>query len=162
MASSQSPEHTKTSEDNAIGPKKTFEMDWKHRFGNPFPAGLAKLGKGPFQILYTRGRRTGESHATPVTLVDHNGVKWLVAPYGEVSWVHNARAAGRVDIRYGRSTQSYAIREAPPEEAGPVLKKYVSIAGATRPFFWASPDSSAEEFAREAHLHPVFALSSLS
>jgi deazaflavin-dependent oxidoreductase (nitroreductase family) len=146
------------SPDTSLGPRKTFSMDWKHRLGNPFPAGLAWLGIGPFQLLYTRGRKTGKTRKTPVTLVDHDGIRWLVAPYGEVAWVHNARAAGLVTIRDGRSKKTYAIREVTPQEAGPVLRKYVSIAGATRPYFWASLDAPVEEFVREAHLHPVFAL----
>ncbi len=158
MSDSQKPGLASTGPDTGIGPRKTFRMDWKHRLGNPFTAGLAWLGIGPFQLLYTRGRKTGKIRKTPVTLVDHDGGKWLVAPYGAVSWVQNARAAGSVAIRVGRSTRTYAIREVGPEEAAPVLRRYVSVAGTTRPFFWAAPGSPVDEFAREAHLHPVFAL----
>ena len=40
-----------------------------------------------------------------------------------------------------RDTRDYAIREVPPEEAGPVLKRYLRIAPATRPYFQATKDS---------------------
>jgi hypothetical protein len=97
-----------------------------------------------------------------VTLVEQDGKSWLVAPYGAVSWVHNARAAGRVSIRRGRGRRDYAIREVRPDEAAPILKLYVGIASAARPYFQASKDSPAEDFLAEAHRHPVFELTPLS
>ena len=52
----------------------------------------------------------------------------------------------------------YAIREAAPDEAGPVLKRYLRLAPSTRPCFQASKDSPVEDFIAEAHRHPVFEL----
>jgi hypothetical protein len=75
--------------------------------------------------------------------------------------VHNARAAGQVALRHGRARRDYAVREVRPEEAGPVLKRYVSIAGRTRAYFQAGRDSPVEEFVAEAHRHPVFELTPL-
>jgi hypothetical protein len=45
-------------------------------------------------LLTVRGRRSGRSYSMPVTLVEEGRQRWLVAPYGEVGWVWNARAAG--------------------------------------------------------------------
>ena len=126
--------------------------------GNVLASTLARAGIGPFWLLTTRGRRTGRPHVNPVTLVEEDGRHWLVAPYGAVSWVHNARAAGRVGIRRGRGRFEYGIREVGPEEAAPILKRYVGIATATRPYFRASKDSPVEAFRAEAHRHPVFEL----
>jgi hypothetical protein len=39
-----------------------------------------------------------------------------------------------------------------------VLKKYVRIASATRPYFKATKDSPAADFTAEAGEHPVFEL----
>jgi hypothetical protein len=75
-----------------------------------------------------------------------------------VSWVHNARAAGRVSLARRRETRDYIIREVPPDEAGPVLKRYVRIAPATRRYFQATKDSPVEDFVAEAARHPVFEL----
>ncbi|MFF5174482.1 nitroreductase family deazaflavin-dependent oxidoreductase [Micromonospora sp. NPDC000089] len=120
---------------------------------------LAKLGVGPAQLLITRGRRTGLPRAVPVVPVRHDGRLYLVAPYGPVPWVHNARAAGHVQLRRGRTTREYAVREVTaPGEAGPVLKRYAAVASATRSWFAARPDSPVAEFAAEADRHPVFAL----
>jgi hypothetical protein len=76
--------------------------------------------------------------------------------------VHNARAARQVTLRHGRDRHDYAVREVRPEEAGPVLKRYVGIASRTRAYFQAGRDSPVEEFVAEAHRHPVFELTPLS
>jgi hypothetical protein len=91
-----------------------------------------------------------------VVPVEHDGRRWLVAPYGSVSWVHNARATGRVSLTRRRNTRDYAIREVSPEEAGPILQRYVRIAPTTRPYFQATKDSPVEDFVTEADGHPVF------
>jgi hypothetical protein len=75
-----------------------------------------------------------------------------------VSWVHNARAAGRVTLRRRLDTREYTVREVSAQEAGPVLKRYVGIATATRPYFVATKDSPVEDFVAEADRHPAFEL----
>ena len=78
-----------------------------------------------------------------------------------MSWVHNARAAGRVSLRRGRDTREYAVREVGADEAAPVLKVYVGIATRTRACFKASEDSPVEDFVAEAEGPPVFELTPL-
>ena len=109
-------------------------------------------------LLTTRGRKTGQPRTNPVVPVEHDGRQWLVAPYGPVSWVLNARATGRVSLTRRRDTRAYTIREIPPDQAGPILKRYIRIAPSTRPYFQATKDSPAEDFIAEAHRHPVFEL----
>jgi len=109
-------------------------------------------------LLTTRGRKTGRPRTNPVVPVEHGGRRWLVAPYGPVSWVHNARAAGRVSLTRRRDTRDYTIREVSPEEAGPVLQRYLRLAPSARPYFQASKDSPVKDFVTEADRHPVFEL----
>jgi deazaflavin-dependent oxidoreductase (nitroreductase family) len=109
-------------------------------------------------MLTTTGRKTGRPLTHPATVVEEGQRRWLVAPYGAVSWVHNARAAERVRLARRRDRRDYAVRELPAAEAGPVLKRYVVIATATRPYFAADKDSPVEDFVSEAHRHPVFEL----
>ena len=52
----------------------------------------------------------------------------------------------------------YLVTEVSGAEAGPVLKEYLRIAGATRAYFVATKDAPAADFAAEAHHHPVFEL----
>jgi hypothetical protein len=93
-----------------------------------------------------------------MTETDHGGSRWLVAPYGVVEWVCNARASGTVTLRRGRHRQVYQVREAAPGEAGPVLQQYAHVASRTRRCFSAPLDAPAEAYAAEASRHPVFEL----
>jgi hypothetical protein len=72
--------------------------------------------------------------------------------------VRNARADGRVVVRRRLDRREYTVREVSAQEAGPVLKEYVRVATATRPYFQASKNARVEEFIAEADRHPVFEL----
>lgn len=118
---------------------------------------LGIAGKTDYLLTVT-GRKTGTPHSTPVTLVEEGGERWLVAPYGEVAWVKNARAAGRVTLSRGRRSETASIAELGPAESAPVLKAYIKNVAVTRPFFDAQPDSPLEAFVAEAPRHPVFSI----
>src|SRR4051812_19861247 len=62
-------------------------------------------------LLTVPGRKTGRPRTNPVTVAEHDGKRWLVAPYGPVSWVHNARAAGEGTLSRGFTKRTYALRE---------------------------------------------------
>jgi len=142
-----------------LWPEKRFTANRAQRAGNALVAVLTRWALVPHTYMMTTvGRKTGTPRKTPVTLVEEGTEKWLVAPYGPVSWVLNARAAGRVTLRRGKHAGAYGVREIPAAEAGPVLKKYVAIAGATRSYFKATKDSPVAEFVAEAAVHPVFEL----
>ena len=119
---------------------------------------LLRAGVGPrhTDLLRVQGRRSGQPYSTPVTLVEEGTNRWIVAPYGGVAWVRNARAAGQATLSRGRHAETVAIVELGPAEAAPVLKQYVTEVPITRPFFDAKPDSPLEAFVAEAHCHPVF------
>lgn len=84
---------------------KTYRMGAFTRFSNAISAAMIRLGLGPagMHLLTIKGRKTGLPRTTPVNLIEHQGRRWLVAPYGEVSWVRNARAADEVELRRGRA-----------------------------------------------------------
>jgi len=87
-----------------------------------------------------------------------NVTRWLVAPYGAVDWVKNARAAGNLTLTRGKHSQNFAIRELSPHEAAPILKIYIKQFPITEPYFDASPNSDLNEFESDAHSRPVFEL----
>jgi len=66
----------------------------------------------------------------PVNLIEYQG-RWLVAPYGEVSWVRNVRAAGEVELRRAGTAERCLAREATAEEAVPVLRSYCGSSGSS-------------------------------
>ena len=106
---------------------------------------------------YRQGRKTGRPRSNPWSRWNTTGdAGW--SPLRPVPWVHNARAAGRVTLTRRRSIRGYAIREIASEEGGPILKRYVRIATATRRYFLATKDSPVEDFVTEADRHPVFEL----
>ena len=139
-------------------------MAWKYRLGlwrrlvNRFIGILLRLGVSPPRtyLLTVRGRKSGRPHSTPVTLVEEAGKRWLVAPYGEVGWVRNARAAEQVTLTRGRRSEAVRIVELSAEDAAPVLKRYLAQVPVVRPFFDVTSKSSLRDFISEAPQHTVF------
>jgi deazaflavin-dependent oxidoreductase (nitroreductase family) len=121
---------------------------------------LLRLGSGPDRtyLLTVPGHRSGALRSTPVTLVEEGGRRWLVAPYGEVAWVRNVRAAGKATPSRGGHTDEIALREVGTDEAAPVLKLYVTRVPITRPYFDVRPGSDLDAFRAEAPRHPVVAI----
>jgi deazaflavin-dependent oxidoreductase (nitroreductase family) len=142
----------------------TYRLSGWRRLLNALVKTLLRMGLAPRHtyLLTVRGRRSGQPYSTPVTLVEEGPHRWLVAPYGAVSWVRNARAAGQVTLSRGRRSETVAIVELAPAAAAPVLKQYVTEVPITRPFFDARPDSPLEAFVAEAPRHPVFRIHSVS
>lgn len=140
----------------------TYRLTPARRAANRVVRLLLTLGlmPGPTYLLTVPGRRTGRPLSTPVTLVEEGGQRWLVAPYGEVPWVRNARAAGRVALTRGRRAETVSLRALGAAEAAPVLQRYVTRVPITRPYFDVTPDSPLTAFEAEAARHPVFALTS--
>jgi deazaflavin-dependent oxidoreductase (nitroreductase family) len=136
----------------------TYRLSPVRRTVNALVRVLLRAGLGPPRtyLLTVPGRRTGHPRSTPVTLVETGGQRWLVAPYGAVSWVRNARAAGRVALVRGGRSETAVLVELGPEESAPVLRQYVQEVPITRPFFDVGPDAPLEAFAAEAPRHPVF------
>jgi hypothetical protein len=89
-------------------------------------------------------------YSTPVTLVEAGGQRRLIAAYGEVARVRNARAAGRETLSHGRHVETAALMELGPDETAPVLKQYFTGAPITRPFFDVTPASPLEAFIAKA------------
>jgi deazaflavin-dependent oxidoreductase (nitroreductase family) len=125
---------------------------------------LVRLGIGgkSTYLLTTTGRRTRQPRTTPVILVEDDGERWLVSPYGMVAWVHNVRAQPEVTLRHGRREETLHAEEVDPATAGPVLQRYVRSARVTAPFFDAKGDGPVEDFIEEAPRHPVFKLTTTS
>jgi len=135
-----------------------YRLSFWRRVFNRLVRMLLQRGLGPRHtyLLTVPGRKSGRLSSTPVTLVEEESIRWLVAPYGEVNWVRNARAAAQVTLSRGRYAERVMIVELEPDESAPVLKKYITEIPITRPFFDVRPESPLEAFQAEAHRHPVF------
>ena len=141
-------------------PPKPYRRSYWRRALNAVVRPLSRLGlTGPrTHLLTVRGRKSGRPWSTPVSIVRNGDARWLVAPYGERSWVANARAAGWVELRRGRRRERLRVDELSPQEAVPVLRRYYEQGRVTRPFFDVTLASSAAEWLAEAPHHPVFRL----
>lgn len=138
---------------------KTYQVPSFVRLGNFFTTRLLRAGVKPgnMALLTVRGRKSGLPRTTPVSLGERDGRRWLIAAYGEVDWVRNLRAAGEASLKRGPHPEHIFVKELSAEEAAPILKE--SLAGAPGFLlknFDATPESSLEDFEREALNHPVF------
>ena len=130
------------------------------RAANAVATRFIRIGAVPkySYLLTTRGRKTGQPRTNPVLVVRHDEHRWLVAPYGVVSWVYNARASGTVKLTRGGSHEEFSVAEVDARRAAPVLKRYVTLAPVVLPYFEARIGSPVEAFEAEAAMHPVFLL----
>ena len=140
--------------------KRTFRKDLSRRLIDALVTAAIKRGIGPSQryLLTVAGRKTQIPHTTPVSVVTDGPARYLVGPYGVVDWVRNARQAGVVTLaRAGRSEQ-FSLAGLSPEDAGPILKRYLALEPITRPYFDVPADARPEAFEAEVAEHPVFKL----
>ena len=143
---------------------KTLHLTFVDRIGDALFIALLRAGIkiGTMSLLTVRGRKSGHLHTVPVLLIEQDGHRWLVAPYGVVQWVRNIRAAGTATLTRGRRSETISVTELPAQEAAPILKLYLVKATAVRPYFDATIDSPLEAFEREAAQHPVFLITTVN
>ncbi len=112
------------------------------------------------RILRVRGRRSGRWRETPVNVLTHEGVRYLVAPRGETHWVRNIRVSGAGELRLGIRRESIRVRELADGEKSAVLRAYLRLwsweIGAY--FNGIGADASETAVAAEARRHPVFVI----
>lgn len=140
---------------------KTYRPNAPTRLANSVLRRMLAIGLGPpfLRLLTVTGRKSGKPRTTPVAPVETPAGRWLVAPYGEVGWVHNVRATKRASLSRGRNVEDIELEEATPFESVPVLRAYLSLRPQgrfVRPYFDVTPESSADDIAAEAPRHPVF------
>jgi deazaflavin-dependent oxidoreductase (nitroreductase family) len=50
------------------------------------------------RVVTIRGRKSGRPRTSALAVIEVSGRRWVWAPWGEVNWVRNLRAAGRATI----------------------------------------------------------------
>jgi deazaflavin-dependent oxidoreductase (nitroreductase family) len=66
---------------------------------------------GPNRLITIRGRKSGLPRTTPVAIIEASGRRWAWAPWGEVNWVRNLRAAGRATLTVRRRSEDIRATE---------------------------------------------------
>jgi len=117
------------------------------------------LGPRDYYLLQVRGRKTGRVFATPVSLVELHGTRFLVAPRGRTQWVRNAEAAGHVTLKRGSSSRRFRLRAVPDADKPPVLRAYLDrFRPAVQRYFPVTAGSPPEAFVAIVERYPVFEL----
>lgn len=138
------------------------------RLGNAVTTTLLRAGINisgpnsvPMYLLTVRGRKSGQPRTTPLVVIEQDGNRYLLAPFGVVDWVRNLRAAGEATLTRGRRTEAIRAIELPRHEASLVLKRSLEnnkIPSFLAKYFDVNAESSPEELEDAAVHHPVFLL----
>jgi deazaflavin-dependent oxidoreductase (nitroreductase family) len=93
---------------NAGSPPK-----WIFSLFNPIAKFLLEAGVplGFNGLITIRGRKSGLPRTTPVAIIEVAGRRWVWAPFGDVQWVRNLRAAGRATITVRRRKEEVSATE---------------------------------------------------
>ena len=137
---------------------KKYRVGFVRRTVNKFVARQIAKGKGKqdMHLLTTLGRKSKQERTTPITIARRDGIRYLVAPYGNVGWVHNLRESGLAELTRGGSVEEISVTEVDAATAAPVLKQYVTDVSVVRPFFDVDKSAPVTEFEMVAAQHPVF------
>lgn len=122
---------------------------------------LVGIGLGPkgMYLLQVRGRKSGKIYQTPVSLVEVNGKRYLVAPRGRTQWVRNAEASGEVSLKRGSKVEQLKLRAIPEADRPEMLKAYLDkYASVVQRYFTVKAGSASTAFLPVAARYPVFEL----
>jgi deazaflavin-dependent oxidoreductase (nitroreductase family) len=86
---------------------------------------LAPLNRDMVSILSVPGRKSGQLRSTPVVVLEHEGERYLLTPYGDTEWVRNLRAAGTGRLKQHGRVEEFAATEVPAEQRPPIIEAYL-------------------------------------
>ena len=77
---------------------------------------VAGIPLGFNRLVTVRGRKSGLPRTTPLAVIAVGSRRWVWAPWGEVQWVRNLRAAGCATIAVRGRTEEVSATELDPTE----------------------------------------------
>lgn len=126
--------------------------------------GAQRLGLGMTElpVLVLPGRRTGKPRRTPVSVLEMDGLRYLLAGFPGSDWPANARSAdGLGTLTVGKREERVRLVELDAEQARPVLRAwpgaYAQGAGMMRDAGVVT-DVTPDAFEKVAGICPVFRL----
>jgi deazaflavin-dependent oxidoreductase (nitroreductase family) len=98
---------------------------------------LQRLGMrtGTIHILTVQGRRSGEPHSTPVSVLTVGNTRYLVGGSADMQWVQNVRAAGWGILASGRRRERVVLAELPVPERAAILREFPRLVPGGVSFF---------------------------
>ena len=113
-------------------------------------------GMGPVHLLSVPGRVSGALRSTPLSPLEYNGQRWLVAGFADADWVKNIRASGWGILTKGKRSEHVTVVEVPSAERGPILQAFIQHMPGGRFAYPVGPDEPLEAFVALAENHPIF------
>ena len=100
------------------GASPAARAPWHVRFFGRFLQFLlaADVPLGYNRLVTIRGRTTGLPRTTAIAVLEVGDRRWVWAPWGEVNWVRNLRAAGQATIQVRGRTDEVRATELDPGE----------------------------------------------
>jgi deazaflavin-dependent oxidoreductase (nitroreductase family) len=89
---------------------------------------------GPNGLITIRGRKSGMPRTTPVAIIEVSGRRWVWAPWGEVNWVRNLRAAGHATITVRRRSEEIGATELDEPQRVAFFRDYLGPLARRTPF----------------------------
>jgi deazaflavin-dependent oxidoreductase (nitroreductase family) len=77
---------------------------------------VAGVPMGFNRLVTIRGRKSGLPRTTPLAVIETGGRRWVWAPWGEVQWVRNLRAAGQATITNRHRQEEVTATELDPTQ----------------------------------------------
>src|SRR5262245_31944004 len=118
-----------------------------------FNAALLRRGLavGAQHLLSVSGRKSGIVRSTPVSVIEVEGSRYIVAAFADADWVLNVRAAaGAAMLGRARRDEPVTLTELPVGEREPILRAFLrEVRGGVRFFGSSDPDvvvASAERY----------------
>jgi deazaflavin-dependent oxidoreductase (nitroreductase family) len=145
--------------------QRPFTPSRGQKISNRVVSALIRTGvpMGPMVLLTVPGRKSGVLRTTPVAVNEHADGWSVIAPFGQVDWVKNLRAAGGGTIRRRGRRYQVVASELAPAQGGPILVHSLKTANASAkkvimPQFATPLDAPAAAWEAEVANHPVFLL----
>ena len=85
-------------------------------------------------LITVPGRKTGVPRTTPVAIINVSGRRWVWAPWGEVNWVRNLRAAGEAQIAFRGRKDDVRATELDPIQRVAFFRDTLGPVARTIPF----------------------------
>ncbi len=123
---------------------------------NRLMSGMARMGMGRTEVMTTVGRKSGEPRDVPVSPLVHDGVEYIVSPYGQVGWVHNVRANPIVILRHGSDRRQARLEEVTDSTGPLIVAEYHSRERYARPYMDVPENPTVEDFVARASIFPLF------
>lgn len=81
------------------------------------------LGMKDLPVLTVPGRKSGKPRSTPLSVLEHEGQRYLLEGFPGADWARNVRAAhGAATLATGKRSEQVRLVELDPQEALSVLR----------------------------------------